>query len=248
MTEEIKQIRGLLDKLENDKISNDEMSFKQTFELFELPDIISSVIDFLQPLLLPYEAAIYWYMFRRSIISTGENFVRVSTRGLGKPRTVIQSSSGQSEGLSYNGVQVALNGLESKGVIKKAGDITRDGTLYQIYLPEEIEMCQARMKEVVIEELPKVDPKKEADYYNIKENRQKVFERDSYRCHYCNKQLTRFSATLDHIQPVSQGGDNSFDNLVTACLLHNSVRGAKPVMDFIIETEKGINTTDKGSH
>jgi hypothetical protein len=47
-------------------------------------------------------------MFRRSIISTGENFVRVSTRGLGKPRTVIQSSSGQSEGLGYHGVQAAL--------------------------------------------------------------------------------------------------------------------------------------------
>ena len=175
-------------------------------------------------------------MFRRSIISTGENYVRVSTRGLGKPRTVIQSSSGQTEALSYHGVQSALTGLENKGVIKKVGDTNRDGTLYQIFLPEEIEICQQRMKEVVIEDLPQVDPKKEADYYNIKENRHKVFERDGYKCHYCGKQLTRFSATLDHIQPVSQEGDNSFDNLVTAGLLHNSVRGAKPVMDIIIST------------
>jgi hypothetical protein len=241
MTDEIKQIRDLLDKLEKAKDEVAEKTFKETFELFELPDIISSIIDFLQPLLLPYEAAIYWYMFRRSIISTADNYVRVSTRGLGKARTVIQSSSGQSEGLSYHGVQAALSGLENKGVIKKAGDTNRDGTLYQIFLPEEIEMCQTRMKEVVIEELPQVDPKKEADYYNIKENRHKVFERDGYKCHYCNRQLTRFSATLDHIQPVSQGGDNSFDNLVTACLLHNSVRGAKPVMDIIIATENDRN-------
>ena len=94
------------------------------------------------------------------------------------------------------------------------------------------------MKEIQVEELPKIDPKKEADYYNIKENRYKVFERDGYKCHYCDKQLTRFSATLDHIQPVSEGGDNSFDNLVTSCLHCNSKRGAKPVIEAIISNKK----------
>ena len=172
-------------------------------------------------------------MFRHGILRTGENHIRVSTKGLGKPKTVIKSSSGQSEGLSYGSVQDALMVLEKKGVIKKVGDTNREGTLYQIYLPEEIEICRERMKEVIIEELPIIDLKKEADYYNIKENRFKIFERDSYKCHYCEKQLTRFSATLDHIQPVSEGGDNSFDNLVTSCLHCNSKREVKLVMDII---------------
>jgi hypothetical protein len=44
MTEEIKQIRELLDKIETDKNATDEMSFKETFELFELPDIISYIL------------------------------------------------------------------------------------------------------------------------------------------------------------------------------------------------------------
>ena len=242
MANEIEQIRDLLDRIESNETGSVRKSYQEGFDLFEIPDIISSIIDVLQPLLLPYEAAIYWHMFRRSILFSGEPYVRVSTRGLGKPKTVIQSSSGQSEGLSYSGVQSALSGLEKKEVIKKVGDTTRDGTLYQVFLPEEIDMCQQRMKEVVIEDLPRIDPKKEADYYNIKENRHKIFERDSYKCHYCDKQLTRFSATLDHIQPVSQGGGNSFDNLVTACLLHNSARGAKPIMDFIIAThDKQMN-------
>lgn len=232
-TDEINQIRELLNKIENSQTNDSEKSFKESFELFELPEIISSVVDFLQPLLLPYESSIYWYMLRHSILKTGENYIRVSTRGLGKPKTVIKSASGQSEGLSYGAVQDALVGLENKNVIKKVGDTNREGTLYQIYLPEEIEICQLRMKEVIIEELPFIDPKKEADYYNVKENRLKVFERDSFKCHYCGKQLTRFSSTLDHIQPVSEGGDNSFDNLVTACLHCNSKRGAKPVMDII---------------
>lgn len=238
MKEEIKKIKELIDQIQNDQNDQTEKSFKESFELFELPEIVSSIVDFLQPLLLPYESAIYWHLFRHSIISAGDNHVRVSTRGLGKPKTVLTSSSGQSEGLSYGAVQKALSGLEEKGVIKKVGDTNREGTLYKIYLPEEIEICQQRMKEVQIEELPKVDPKKEADYYNIKENRHKIFERDSYKCHYCDKQLTRFSATLDHIQPVSEGGDNSFDNLVTSCLHCNSKRGSKPVMEAIIKNRK----------
>ncbi|MGH8504837.1 MAG: HNH endonuclease, partial [Stenotrophobium sp.] len=43
-----------------------------------------------------------------------------------------------------------------------------------------------------------------------------------------------FTATLDHIQPVSKGGDNSLHNLTTACLHCNSRRGSRPVMEAII--------------
>ncbi len=78
-----------------------------------------------------------------------------------------------------------------------------------------------------------IDTEKELDYYNMAENRSKIFERDEYKCHYCKKQLTRFSATLDHIQPVSRGGDNSYNNLVTSCLHCNSSRGNRPVSDIL---------------
>ena len=46
----------------------------------------------------------------------------------------------------------------------------------------------------------------EVDFYNVRENRIKIYERDNYVCQHCRKQLTRFSATLDHLQPVSEGG------------------------------------------
>lgn len=211
----------------NKTITND-------FSYFELPEIISNIIDYLQPLLLPYEMAIYWYMFNNSILKKETNYIRVSTRGLGKPKTVITSSSGQSEGLSYGAVQDALLGLEKKGVIKKAGDTNREGTLYQIFLPEEINVCKEFMQlKAATDPLP-VDEKKDVDYYNIKENRYKIFERDGYKCHYCGKLLTRFSATIDHIQPVSKDGDNSYENLITSCLHCNSKRTNNDVMDAIL--------------
>ena len=84
-----------------------------------------------------------------------------------------------------------------------------------------------------------VDSVLEVDYYNIADNRLKIFERDEFKCKYCGKQLTRFSATLDHIQPISKGGTNSIDNLITACLQCNSSRGNRPVMEALTVTSSG---------
>ncbi len=233
MKEEISKIREPLDRIEHSEDNEREKSFKESLELFELPEIFSSIVDFLQPLLLPYEAAIYWYMFRHSIVETADLYLRVSVRGLGKTGTVITSSSGQSQGLSYGAVQEALKRLEEKRVIQKSGDTNREGTSYRIFLPKEIEICRKKMQEIQSQQLPKIDPKKELDFFNVKENRLKNFERDGYKCYKCGKQLTRFSATLDHIHPVSKGGDNSYDNLVPCCLHCNSKRGNKPMMDTL---------------
>ena len=73
----------------------------------------------------------------------------------------------------------------------------------------------------------------EVDYYNVRENRIKIYERDEYKCRYCGKQLTRFTSTLDHVKPVAEDGDNSFDNLVTACLECNSRKNKRLVGDFL---------------
>jgi 5-methylcytosine-specific restriction endonuclease McrA len=236
MKDQIQKIRELLDEVESSEPS-EEPSFKETFQLFELPELVASIVDYLQPILLPYEAAIYWHMFRHSIIATGDVFVRVSTRGL--QNTVIKSMRGNSaeSALALTTVRDSLTGLVTKGAISLAGDVNRDGTPYRVHLPEEITLCREAMSKAQKEQLPQIDPKRELDFYNVKENRLKVFERDKYLCHYCKKQLTRFSATLDHIQPVSKGGDNSYDNLVTACLLHNSQRNAQPIMDYLTRRE-----------
>ena len=186
---------------------------------------------YLQPLLNTYEAVIYWHLFRKSLLGNGSQYLRVSTRGL--QNGVAISSSGKSEHFSYAVVQKSLSSMEEKGVIQKTGDTNREGTLYKVYLPDEIAICAEYRHKINPPESVQVDTKSELDYYNVAENRIKVFERDDYKCHYCNKQLTRFSATLDHIQPVSRGGDNSFENLVTSCLHCNSRRGNRPVMEAI---------------
>ena len=119
-------------------------------------------------------------------------------------------------------------------MIERVGETNQKGTLYKVNLPEEIEICQQLMAQAKPEISIPIDEERELDYYNVTENRLKVFERDSYKCHYCGKQLTRFTATLDHIQPVSKKGDNSLGNLITACLHCNSRRGSRPVMEMYV--------------
>ncbi len=243
MKETVNKIRQLLDELESNPTS-EEPSFKESFQLFELPELVSSIVDYLQPALQPYEAAIYWHMFRHSIIATGDNFVRVSTRGLQEGVVKSFRADSAESMLALQTVRDALSGLVTKGAVSLAGDVNKEGTPYRIHLPEEIAICREAMSTAQKEQLPRVDPKRDLDFYNIKENRQKVFERDKYLCHYCKKQLARFSATLDHIQPVSKGGDNSYENLVTACLLHNSQRNAQPIMDYLTRTQGTLKGSD----
>jgi hypothetical protein len=231
MMKQTDQIRALLDEIGSISVTPDDRAFADNFNILELPDLICSIIDFLQPSLYPYEAALYWHLFRKAILGTGTQYTRASVRGM--MQGVITSASGQSDSLSYSAVQKALQGLEGKGAISKVGDTNREGTLYKVHLPEEIPSCQEVMKQDRQVEASEIDTKRELDFYNVRDNRLKVFERDEYKCRYCNKQLTRFNATLDHVQPVSKGGDNSFDNLVTACLHCNSQRGSKPVMEII---------------
>lgn len=49
-----------------------------------------------------------------------------------------------------------------------------------------------------------------------------VFARDGFRCRYCSSVE---NLTLDHIFPLSRGGNNDLSNLATACNSCNSSKG-----------------------
>lgn len=47
--------------------------------------------------------------------------------------------------------------------------------------------------------------------------RQAVFERDNYICQYCGRCGEGVDLGIDHIIPLSRGGNNDIRNLITAC-------------------------------
>ena len=44
-----------------------------------------------------------------------------------------------------------------------------------------------------------------------------VFKRDSFQCQYCGNSPPTVILEIDHILPISKGGDNQVENLVSSC-------------------------------
>lgn len=51
-------------------------------------------------------------------------------------------------------------------------------------------------------------------YAKIVLSRRNIMKRDRHTCQYCG---TKSDLTLDHVMPRSRGGEDSWENLVTAC-------------------------------
>jgi hypothetical protein len=58
-------------------------------------------------------------------------------------------------------------------------------------------------------------------------NNRELFHRDRHICAYCGSELTSARLTRDHIMPVSQGGQNCWMNVVTACRSCNQRKGGR---------------------
>ena len=54
-------------------------------------------------------------------------------------------------------------------------------------------------------------------------NRRDIMRRDKYRCQYCGATID--DLTTDHVLPRSLGGEESWENLVTACMKCNNRKG-----------------------
>ncbi len=76
--------------------------------------------------------------------------------------------------------------------------------------------------------IPKVLLLRSYDRLPIREmkfNRQNLFERDGFRCQYCNQTFLPKELNLDHVIPRDRGGKTSWENVVTSCIRCNSRKG-----------------------
>lgn len=177
--------------------------------------LIEDFVDFLLPLLKPYEATIYLYLLRRSHFGAGSSKVRVGKRtiaaDLGQGTRATRSN--------FQHITELLKALEAKGCIS-IGDTTRDGTLYTVRLPSEVPAVKERVAARQVTAQP-------LNYYRDPTLRNRLFERDKWTCRYCGEPVSAENVTLDHLVPISQGGADSPENLVTCCLICNAIKSGK---------------------
>ncbi|RMH14639.1 MAG: HNH endonuclease [Planctomycetota bacterium] len=61
----------------------------------------------------------------------------------------------------------------------------------------------------------------------VKLNRRNLFARDRNRCQYCGRSFTTSELSIDHVIPRAQGGPDTWENLVCACLRCNARKGGR---------------------
>ncbi len=178
--------------------------------------MVADCLDFVLPVLAPYELKLYLYLVRRTHLAVeSPKEVRVGKRTLA--RELGQGT--QSATTNYQALSQRLKSLEDGGFVV-IGDTNRSGTLYTVRPPREVPSVREVM---VAAEVPRPSD----DYYRVPELRIEIFERDGWRCHYCGDDVTEETATLDHVTPVSKGGSDTEDNLVACCLMCNSIKSGR---------------------
>lgn len=58
-----------------------------------------------------------------------------------------------------------------------------------------------------------------------------IFKRDSFTCQYCGQKSPDVILEVDHIKPVSKGGENTILNYVTSCKSCNIGKGGREISD-----------------
>jgi 5-methylcytosine-specific restriction endonuclease McrA len=61
----------------------------------------------------------------------------------------------------------------------------------------------------------------------VRFSRVNIYQRDKYTCQYCGSRYAAEDLTFDHVVPQVQGGQTTWENIVTACLGCNNRKGGR---------------------
>mgnify|MGYP001179712174 FL=1 len=64
-----------------------------------------------------------------------------------------------------------------------------------------------------------------------------VFKRDNFTCRYCGRKTPEVILEVDHVIPVSKGGTDDFENLVTSCFECNRGKGKELLNTVLLEKD-----------
>ena len=81
-----------------------------------------------------------------------------------------------------------------------------------------------------------------------KKARFEVFKRDQFTCVYCGQTPPKVVLHVDHVEPISKGGTNDINNLVTSCSDCNLGKGATPlssVPSSLVETAESLREKEE---
>ncbi len=93
---------------------------------------------------------------------------------------------------------------------------------------EVVEVLQGRKIRSIRQEYPfpsviRLNRYVRVPFRKVELSRRNIFRRDRFQCQYCGRRST--ALTIDHVIPKSRGGEDTWENLVTACIPCNAKKG-----------------------
>ncbi|MBO4466589.1 MAG: HNH endonuclease [Bacteroidales bacterium] len=69
---------------------------------------------------------------------------------------------------------------------------------------------------------------------NVKQ-RKRLWEEATGHCIYCGRPVSQEEMAVDHIVPLSKGGENNFNNKVCSCAACNAKKANQDPYDFVLD-------------
>jgi hypothetical protein len=178
--------------------------------------------DYLAPKLDTYEQAIYLYIFRHSRLIGEEEVV------IGFKSAVRKMSFGVGEHGKPMSERTCYKKLASLGKKRcvEILDTVRNGTKIRLRLPDEIQGVIPRAVSTISVSL------EEMDFFDDPNNRLSILRREGNKCFYCLRDVDASNYVMEHVTS-RPNGDNSYRNVVAACLNCNNRKGEDPAEDFL---------------
>jgi len=188
----------------------------------DLKRVLEQFQDHLAPRLDTYEQAVYLYVLRHSrLLGLGE-----ATIGFKSARKKMAFGIGEAgKPMSEKTCYEKLRSLEKKDCLDVLS-IERAGTRVRLRLPDEIGGV------VPPEAAPSASDPELFDFFSIPQNRVLLLEREGHRCLYCLRQLNNDNYVVEHVRS-RPNGNNSYRNVVAACIQCNNRKGAAQAEDYL---------------
>ena len=189
----------------------------------------SYITKYLSRVVKDKSLAIYMVLFNLSYFETGKGEITISWEKLG---SYVLGDQG--------------NIISKSGSVKlRVGDLIRNKCIVVtrqrtgpnrtfVNLPSNVPECSELIKsdQSLIENFQTDD---NIDFYSDSARRLQILSRDNYKCGYCLSELSDSSFVLDHLLPISKGGVNYKNNLLSSCESCNQRKADKDAVDFLLE-------------
>lgn len=177
---------------------------------------IAEVSDRLIPQLHldPYEQVLYWYLFRQTHLSDAVE------------ATISYAAIKRAIGVTKTAATRRLRSLEEKGCIKVV-DKGWGGTKVSVFIPERILGLSAASGEAQPVDIEAIN------FFAQEKYRDAILQREGNTCFYCLRKLSTENCALDHLVPQSDGGTDSYRNVVASCHACNSSKQDASAEDFL---------------